>query len=67
MIEPEIAFADVIDNMQCAEDYVRYCCKHLLDNCRDDMEFFAKMIDKQCIDRLEQVPPPACRLKLVCC
>mmetsp|Transcript_294 Transcript_294/g.668 ORF Transcript_294/g.668 Transcript_294/m.668 type:complete len:294 (+) Transcript_294:1000-1881(+) len=55
MIEPEIAFADIYDDMQCAEDYVRYCCKYLLDNCRDDMEFFQKMIDKQCIERLEQV------------
>jgi hypothetical protein len=35
MIEPEMAFADINDDMQCAEDYVRYCCQHLLDNCME--------------------------------
>ena len=34
MIEPEMAFCNLEDDMQCAEDYVRYCCQHLLDNCR---------------------------------
>lgn len=34
MIEPEMAFCDIYDDMQCAEDYVRYCCKFILDNCR---------------------------------
>eukprot|EP00798_Chlamydomonas_sp_ICE-L_P002360 gene2360-8668_t len=55
MIEPEMAFCDLNDDMQCAEDYVRYCCKFLLDNCRADMEFIVKMIDKNAITRLEQV------------
>jgi hypothetical protein len=41
--------------MQCAEDYVRFCCKFLLDNCRQDLEFVAKMIDSSAIERLEQV------------
>merc|ERR1740117_166176 len=50
MIEPEIAFADIWDDMRCAEDYVRYCCQYLLDNCRSDMEFFQKMQDKECIN-----------------
>ncbi|GFH25835.1 uncharacterized protein HaLaN_23867, partial [Haematococcus lacustris] len=34
MIEPEIAFCDLQDNMQCAEDYVRFCCQYLLQHCR---------------------------------
>lgn len=34
MIEPEIAFCDLADDMQCAEDYVRFCCKFVLENCR---------------------------------
>lgn len=34
MIEPEIAFCDLDDDMRCAEDYVRFCCKHLLEHCR---------------------------------
>uniref|UniRef100_A0A7S0RKV4 asparagine--tRNA ligase n=1 Tax=Chlamydomonas leiostraca TaxID=1034604 RepID=A0A7S0RKV4_9CHLO len=55
MIEPEIAFCDLKDDMQCAEDYVRFCCKFLLDNCRQDLEFVAKMIDSSAIERLEQV------------
>ena len=41
--------------MQCAEDYVRYCCRHLLDSCRPDLEFINSMIDKGAIARLEQV------------
>jgi len=55
MIEPEIAFCDLEDDMVCAEDYVRFCCRFLLDNCRSDLEFIAKMVDKTAIDRLEQV------------
>lgn len=43
------------DDMQCAEDYVRYCCRFLLDNCRADLEFVNKMIDNTAIARLEQV------------
>ena len=34
MIEPEMAFCDIYDDMQCAEDYVRYCCNFLLENCK---------------------------------
>ena len=34
MIEPEIAFANLEDDMACAEDYVRFCCKWLLEHCR---------------------------------
>ncbi|KAG1674615.1 hypothetical protein FOA52_001864 [Chlamydomonas sp. UWO 241] len=55
MIEPEMAFCDINDDMQCAEDYVRYCCKYILAECRSDLEFIVKMVDKGAIERLEQV------------
>lgn len=55
MIEPEMAFCTIEDDMQCAEDYVRFCCKHVLETCRPDLEFITKMIDPQAIERLEQV------------
>ncbi|AES81830.2 cytoplasmic asparagine-tRNA ligase [Medicago truncatula] len=52
MVEPEIAFADLEDDMKCAEAYVKFLCQWLLDNCLEDMEFMA---DKGCIDRLKMV------------
>ncbi|KAL3825233.1 hypothetical protein ACJIZ3_021262 [Penstemon smallii] len=55
MVEPEIAFADINDDMNCAEAYVRFLCKWLLDHCLDDMEFIAKFIDKTAIQRLQMV------------
>ncbi|XP_010536845.1 PREDICTED: asparagine--tRNA ligase, cytoplasmic 1 [Tarenaya hassleriana] len=55
MVEPEIAFADLQDDMNCAEAYVKYMCQWLLDKCYDDMELMAKNFDKCCIDRLKMV------------
>jgi len=55
MVEPEIAFADIQDDMNCAEAYVRFLCQWLLDNCLDDMEFMVKNFDKSAIDRLRMV------------
>lgn len=55
MVEPEIAFADIQDDMNCAEAYVKFLCQWLLDSCLDDMEFMAKNFDKGCIDRLRMV------------
>lgn len=55
MIEPEMAFCTLEDDMKCAEDYVRFCCKHVLETCRPDLEFITKMIDPEAINRLEQV------------
>ena len=55
MIEPELAFEYLNDDMQCAEDYVRHCCAYLLKTCRKDLEFFAKMYDKTCLERVENV------------
>ncbi|KAG2718269.1 hypothetical protein I3760_03G211400 [Carya illinoinensis] len=55
MVEPEIAFAELKDDMNCAEAYVRFLCQWLLDNCFDDMEFMADKFDKTCIERLRMV------------
>lgn len=55
MIEPEIAFYDINDNMDLAEEFIKYCVKWALDNCRDDLEFLNNMIDKELIARLESV------------
>lgn len=55
MIEPEMAFYDIEDNMQLAEEFVQYCVKWALDHCMDDLEFLAKMYDKELIERLEFV------------
>ncbi|KAI7745009.1 hypothetical protein M8C21_005257 [Ambrosia artemisiifolia] len=55
MVEPEIAFADIEDDMKCAEAYVRFLCQWLLDNCLDDMEFMVEKFDKNAIKRLQMV------------
>ena len=55
MIEPEVAFADINDNMDLAEDFIKYCVRWALDNCADDLEFLNKMIDKTLIERLRFV------------
>ncbi|MDE7335222.1 MAG: asparagine--tRNA ligase, partial [Muribaculaceae bacterium] len=53
MIEPEVAFFDIADNMDLAEDFIKYCVRYALDNCRDDLEFLQQMYDKDLINRLE--------------
>ncbi|WP_068467153.1 asparagine--tRNA ligase [Candidatus Protochlamydia phocaeensis] len=55
MIEPEMAFADLNDNMDCAEAYLKYVLKYVLDNCQEDMQFFNKHVSTGLIDRLEHV------------
>ncbi|CAK9207164.1 unnamed protein product [Sphagnum jensenii] len=55
MVEPEIAFADLQDDMNCAEDYVRFLCQWLLDHCLSDMEFMNAMFDKTALSRLRMV------------
>ena len=55
MVEPEIAFADISDNADLAENLLRYSFKALLDECGDDMAFFAERIDKDAITRLESL------------
>jgi asparaginyl-tRNA synthetase len=54
MIEPEIAFADLSDDADLAEDMLKYLFKALLEERGDDMAFFQQRIDKGCIDRLEK-------------
>ena len=55
MIEPEMAFYDINDNMDLAEEFVKYCIRYVLDHCRDDIEFLAEHYDKDLINRLEFV------------
>lgn len=42
MIEPELAFADNIDNMDCAEAYVKFCIKYVLNNNEEDIDFLTE-------------------------
>ncbi len=55
MIEPEIAFIDLDDLMNLEEDFIKYCVRWALDNCKDDLEFLNKMIDKGLLERLQSV------------
>ena len=55
MIEPEVAFNDITDNMDLAEDFIKYCVKWALDKCYDDVKFLNDMFDKELIERLEGV------------
>lgn len=55
MIEPEMAFADITDDMDCAEAYVKYILQHILDTCKEDIEFFNKFINKGLLERLQHV------------
>ena len=55
MIEPEMAFADLSDNMDVAEAMVKYIIKYVMENAPEEMEFFNKFIEPGLIDRLENV------------
>jgi len=55
MIEPEMAFYDINDNMDLAEDFVKYLIRYALDNCADDLAFLNSMIDKNLLERLRFV------------
>ncbi len=55
MIEPEMAFYDIADNMDLAEEFVKYCINYALENAKDDIEFLAQMYDTELIDRLKFV------------
>ena len=55
MIEPEVAFLDQQGLMDLEEDFIKYCVRWALENCKDDLEFLNKMIDKGLIARLEGV------------
>lgn len=55
MVEPEVAFNEIEDNMQLAEDFIKHCVKWALDNCMDDIQFLNNMFDKELITRLQSV------------
>jgi len=55
MIEPEMAFYDLTDNMDLAEEFVKYLIRYALDNCREDLDFLNNMIDKALLERLKFV------------
>lgn len=55
MIEPEMAFADITDNMDCAEAYLKYVLHYVLLNCAEDLEFFDKFVSEGLIKRLQMV------------
>ena len=53
MIEPEIAFADLKDNMALAKDMMQFIIRRVLERCPDEMEFFNKFVDKGLLERLQ--------------
>jgi asparaginyl-tRNA synthetase len=55
MIEPEMAFYELPDNMQLAEGFLKYTIRYVLDHCREDLEFFNQFIEKSVIATLEHV------------
>ena len=55
MVEPEICFADLTDDMDLAEDMIKYIFKYVLDTCPEEMEFFNNFIDNTLLDRLNNV------------
>ena len=55
MIEPEIAFADLQDDMELIEDCIKFCIKYVMENCKEEINFFNTMIDKTIIERLNAV------------
>ena len=55
MVEPEISFADLEDNMELAEDLIKYIINFVLENCPEEMAFFNSFIDKGLLDRLDNI------------
>jgi asparaginyl-tRNA synthetase len=55
MIEPEMAFYDLQDNMNTAEDFIKYCIRYALENNLDDLQFLNDFFDKELIDRLKSI------------
>ena len=55
MLEPEMAFYEIEDNMDLAEEFIKYCVRYALDNCMDDLRFLNDMFDKGLIERLQGV------------
>ncbi|MDE6258334.1 MAG: asparagine--tRNA ligase, partial [Muribaculaceae bacterium] len=55
MIEPEVAFADIRENMDIAEEFIKYCINYALENCKDDILFLQEHFDKDLVERLKFV------------
>ena len=55
MVEPEMAFYDIKDNMDLAEDFIKHLVKYALENCKDDIKFLNDKVDNELISRLESV------------
>ncbi len=55
MIEPEMAFYDITDNMDLAEEFLKYLIRYTMDNCHDDLQFLNDMVDKELLERLQFV------------
>ena len=55
MVEPEMAFYDITDNMDLAEDFIKHLVKYALDNCYDDIQFLNDRYDNELIERLKSV------------
>jgi asparaginyl-tRNA synthetase len=55
MIEPEMAFADLADNMDLAEDCIKYLIRHMREKCADDLELFGKFVDKNLFTTLDNI------------
>ena len=55
MIEPEMCFADLKDDMDLAEDMLKYIIKYVLENCPEEMEFFNNFVDKTLLEKLKNV------------
>ncbi len=55
MIEPEMAFYEIVDNMDLAEEFIKYCVKYALDHCGDDIDFLQEHFDPELKERLNFV------------
>ncbi|CAE7396912.1 asnS [Symbiodinium natans] len=55
MIEPEIAFANLEDDMDCAEAFIRFCVSNVLESCKSDVDFFNLRVDKEIQERLQLI------------
>jgi len=59
MIEPEMAFADLMDDARLAEDFFCYLCRHVLENCPEDMAFFDEHVERGLLERIRKVADSA--------
>ena len=65
MIEPEVAFADLNENMSLAQDMLQYLCSYALDNCKDDLEFLDKRLQEEEKHKKRRAPGLIDKLKFV--